>query len=346
MGTALVTGCPGWVGNRLLRHLRDPHPDNPGGAPDFDRIRVLVLPGTPHDELTRIAPDLEVVEGDVRDREAVRRFCRDVEGAVLFHVAGVMRPRRLRDFHDVNVGGTRNVLACAISAGVRRVVAVSSASTVERARAQPVVETTPYRPDDGYGRSKVLLEAAVRAAEAQHGLEAVIVRPVQIYGPEGPARQAEFLRFVRRGWYPAIGDGNALRSMCYVDSVVLGLLLAAAVPAAAGQTYFVADERQYTLDEYLRTTEDVLEHDFHLSVARRRLRLPRQVGDGLYLLGAALEGVGLYEKRLHTLGHWTPRATYSSAKARDELGFRPSMTLREGLRRSVEWLLAHGGQRI
>jgi nucleoside-diphosphate-sugar epimerase len=93
---ALITGAPGWLGNRFLHFLVDAHPDYPEGAqqPAFDRIRCLVLPGADTTRLREIAPDVELVEGDVRDPAAVGRFCAGAEGATLFHLAGIIHPAK------------------------------------------------------------------------------------------------------------------------------------------------------------------------------------------------------------------------------------------------------------
>ena len=72
---ALVTGCPGWLGNRLLHYLRAPHPDWPEdiAQPGYEGIRCLVLPDAPVDRLRELVPDVELVEGDIRDPAAVGR---------------------------------------------------------------------------------------------------------------------------------------------------------------------------------------------------------------------------------------------------------------------------------
>ena len=90
-------------GNRLLHFLRHGHPDYPLGAPrvSFDRVRCLVQPGVPLGRLRQIAPDAELVEGDIRDPNAVRSLCRGATGATIFHLAGVIHPvRRTRELFE------------------------------------------------------------------------------------------------------------------------------------------------------------------------------------------------------------------------------------------------------
>jgi nucleoside-diphosphate-sugar epimerase len=166
----LVTGAPGWLGSRLVRVLAHGLPDVPALAePDRERrIRCLVMPGAPADALTRIAPGVELVSGDIRDPPALRDLCRGGEGATFFHLCGIIHPRRVGDFYAINVDGTRNALAAAMAAGVRRLVAVSSNSP---AGANPhpdhcFDEASPYRPYRHYGESERQMEALVAEAEA------------------------------------------------------------------------------------------------------------------------------------------------------------------------------------
>jgi nucleoside-diphosphate-sugar epimerase len=344
---ALVTGYPGWLGNRLLHYLRHPHPDLPSDVParQFERIRCLVLPGT-SPELAE--PDVELVEGDLRDPEAARRFCSGAEGAVLFHLAGIIHPaRRVRELYEVNVEGSRALIEAAASSGVRRIVATSSNSPAGVSRDPSTLfdERSPYRPYLAYGRSKKAMEDDLNAANARGDLEAVILRPTWFYGPDQPPRQTTFFTMIKDGKAPIVGGGDSRRSMSYVDNTALGLLLAAVRDAAAGETYWIADERPYTMNEIVDTVEELLESEFGMEVAHDRMRLPSAASGAAYVLDAGLQRVGLYHQKLHVLGEMNKTIACRIDKARDELGYRPSVELREGMRRSIEWCLANG-QRI
>jgi nucleoside-diphosphate-sugar epimerase len=326
---ALVTGAPGWAGSRLVAQLPE----------RYGRIRCLVAPGAPPEDLG----DVERVEGDLRDPDAVARFTRGASGADLFHFAGLVHPRlRVRDLMEVNAVGTRTLLAHAAPAGVRRVVALSSNSPVGVSRDKTALfdEDTPCRPYLAYGRSKLAFEQAVRSAP----LESVLLRPCWFYGPGQPARQTEFLRMIRAGRLPLVGGGQARRSVSYVDAIASAALLAATTPAAAGRTYWIADARPYAFAEIVRTIEAVLSEDFGMSIDGGRLRLPSVVADVAQAADWTLQRLGGYEQRLHVLGEMNKTIACSIERARRELGWNPGPGLREGTRRAVEDCLARGDQ--
>jgi nucleoside-diphosphate-sugar epimerase len=343
---ALVTGFPGWLGNRLVHYLHERHPDLPqdGAAPAFSRVRALVLPGTDTARVRDRYPDLELVVGDVRDPAAVGRFCAGAEGATVFHLAGIIHPNRVRELFEINTEGTRHLLAAAAAAGLRRVVATSSNSPAGVSRDPSTLfdESSPYRPYMGYGRSKKLMEDDLNAAHASGVFEAVILRPCWFYGPDQPPRQSTFFKMIRQGKAPVVGDGEARRSMSYVDNTSLGLLLAAATERAAGQTYWIADERPYSMNEVIDTVEELLESDFGMPVEHDRMRLPSVASEVALAVDAALQRGGVYHQKIHVLSEMNKTIACSVEKARAELGYRPGIELREGMRRSIAWCLENG----
>ena len=344
---ALVTGFPGWLGNRLMHFLHEPHPDYPAGAasPRYGHVRCLVLPGTPREPITARFPSVELVEGDIRDPAAVGRLCAGAEGATVFHLAGVIHPPgKIGLLHEINTVGTRHLLAAATAAGVRRVVATSSNSPagVSRDPNHLFDESSPYRPYMAYGRSKKAMEDDLNEAQRSGALETTILRPCWFYGPEQPPRQSEFFRMIRAGKAPIVGDGEARRSMSYVDNTSLGLLLAAASERAAGRTYWIADERPYSMNEIVGTVEDLLETEFGLAVAHDRMNLPSVASEVAMVVDATLQKAGLYQQKIHVLSEMNKTIACSVERARTELGYQPRVDLREGMRRSIRWCLDEG----
>src|SRR5262245_19374040 len=95
----LITGAPGWLGTRFVRLLVNGIADVPGMATheNHRRIRCLVLRGTPARALQEISPRIQVFEGDVRDPRSLNDFFRGAENAVVFHLTGMIHPKRIHE---------------------------------------------------------------------------------------------------------------------------------------------------------------------------------------------------------------------------------------------------------
>jgi nucleoside-diphosphate-sugar epimerase len=337
----LVTGASGWLGKRLARLMASDGIDHPDlrGLCRGAAIRCLVLPGQPADELRSFGEGIEVMEGDLRSIADCEAFCTGAEGATMIHSAGVIHPSRTREFYQVNVEGVKNLLSAAAAANVSRAVIVSSNSPIgcNSHPDQQFDEHSPYHPYMNYGRSKMMMEKVVHAVQRKGDLETAIVRPPWFYGPDQPPRQTLFFSMIRKGGAPIVGGGKNLRSMGYVDNLAQGILLAAIRPCAAGETYWIADERPYSMNEIVDTIERLLECEFKLPVAHKRMRLPGFASEVAQLSDFLLQSLGLYHQKIHVLSEMNKTIACSIAKARSDLGYDPRIALEEGMRRSIQW---------
>ena len=343
----LVTGALGWLGVSLVEALVKGLADCKGlnQPAENQRIRCLILPQQDGSRLKSISERIEVVTGDLRNRKDCERFCEGARGATLFHTAGIIHPQRVAEFYQVNVEGTKNLLDAAIRAGVKRAVAVSSNSPCG-CNPHPdrlFDETSPYNPYMNYGRSKMLMELAVRERQESGKIETVLIRAPWFYGPNQPPRQTLFLRMIRDGKGPIVGSGNNLRSMAYTDNLCQGLLLAGMSEKAAGQIYWIADERPYSMKEIIDTVERLLENEFGQKCSHKRLRLPGVASEIALLVDALMQGAGLYNQKIHVLSEMNKTIACSIAKARRELGYEPQIVLEEGMRRSLRWVFEKYG---
>lgn len=340
----IITGALGWLGINLVEALvkglpehhalKDPRPDL--------RIRCLILPGQDATALTRISDRIQIITGDIRNPDDCARLCDGARGAVLFHTAGMIHPRKIAEFEQVNVTGTIHLLDAAIPAGIGRAVVVSSNSPCG-CNPHPdhlFDESSPYRPYLNYGKSKMRMELAV--VERRNRLESVIIRAPWFYGPHQPPRQTLFFQMVRDGKAPIVGNGQNLRSMSYLGNLCQGLLLAATVERAANQLYWIADRRPYSMNEIVDTIERLLENEFAQKCAHKRLRLPGLASEIAYGADASLQALGLYHQKIHVLSEMNKTIACSVARAEKELGYRPAFELEEGMRRSLAWCVSHG----
>lgn len=210
-GTVLVTGASGFIGGAVVRRLL---------AEGFS-VRALLRPSSPRDN---VPLGCEIVEGDVTDRESVRRAMVGV--SALFHLAANYRlwapdPEPVM---RVNVSGTEIVMREALRAAVERIVHTSSVATLDPDSA-PCTESdrlTPERAIGAYKLSKVLSERLVEGMIRDEGLPAVIVCPSAPLG-SGDVRPTPTGRIVceaMRGGMPAYVDTGL--NVVHVDDVAAG----------------------------------------------------------------------------------------------------------------------------
>jgi nucleoside-diphosphate-sugar epimerase len=340
----LVTGAAGWLGSRLVESLVRGLPDREELRSPAEnlRIRILLLPEQDIAGFKKISDRLEVVTGDIRRAADCAKFCADASGAILFHTAGIIHPRKVRDFYAINRDGTVNLLDAAIKSGVKRAVIVSSNSPCG-CNPHPdhlFDELSPFNPYLNYGRSKMEMELAVRQRAAK--IETVLIRAPWFYGPNQPARQTLFFQMIRDGKAPIVGSGNNLRSMAYVDNLCQGLILAAIRERAAGQLYWIADKRPYSMNEIVDTIERLLEREFGHACKHKRMKLPGFASEIAWLADKTLQALGIYQQKIHVLSEMNKTIACSVARAEQELGYQPTIALEEGMRRSLRWGAENG----
>ncbi len=344
---ALITGATGWLGTRFTRTLAEGLPGVARfEAPNPDRpIRCLVRTGEGASKLKKISGSIEIFEGDITQPESMKAFFNGAEGATLFHTAAVIHPTKgVKEFYETNVQGTQNLIEAAATANIRRMVHVSSNSPigVNPSADHRFDESSPYNPYMGYGKSKMLAEQAVLKAHEAGKFEVSVIRPPWFYGPDQPPRQTLFFSMIKKGMGPILGNGENQRSMAYTDNICQGMRLCEKEKAANGEIFWIADAEPYSMNTILDTVERVLENDFNIEVAHKRMKLPGFSGDFAQLCDKMLQSVGIYHQKIHVLGEMNKTIACSIEKAQRVLGYDPKISLEEGMRRSIAWILDQG----
>lgn len=306
MAAYLVTGGAGFIGSHMVErlilaghHVRV--------LDDFSTGRRENLEGVQH--------KVEVVEGDLRDRPAVRRAMQGVEW-VIHAAAWRSVPKSMEDpcgYTEVNVGGTVNVLEEARAAKVTRVVFASSSSVYGNTDRMPLREDQPVAPISPYALSKWCGEECCRLFARSYGLETVSLRYFNVFGPrqsldnEYAVVIPKFITCLLRGEPPPVfGDGRQSRDFTYVDNVVEATLAAIQRPGVSGEVFNVALGRDHSLLELLEELKTLTG-----SSAAPAFKPPRP-GDVRRTLG-------------------------DPAKATQQLGWEGRVGFSEGLRRTVAW---------
>jgi nucleoside-diphosphate-sugar epimerase len=201
-------------------------------------------------------------------------------------------------------------------------------------------DSVPH-PYMGYGRSKHEAEQLVLRSQERGDLDTVIVRPPWFYGPFQPARQTHWLRTVRRGRFPLVGDGRNRRSMVYAGNLVHGLLRAEVAAAASGRAYWIADPEPYDMRSVLATVRDAFAAE-GLPPSGGQPRLPRLAGVMAERADGLLQGMGRYSQAVHVLGELKDTIACDVSRARAEIGYDPQTNLLEGMRASIRWCVERG----
>ncbi len=320
----LVTGASGFTGSQLANEL----------ARRGNRVRALIRENS---EITLLDQELieanriELVHGDVRQRDAVDRAVAGVKH--VYHVAAIYRAAKHPDqvYWDVNVGGTQHILDAAKRHDVHRVLHCSTIGVHGGVRNIPANEESIYAPDDIYQLTK--LEGEKRAQRAiQQGQPVTVIRPAGIYGP-GDHRFLKLFSLVKTGRFIMFGSGRTLIHLVYIDDLIQGMVQAIEHPAAIGKTMIVAGNRYVSLIELVTLVAAAM------NVNPPRWQLPLWP---LTTAATVCERVCRplsIEPPLHRrrAAFFTKNRAFSIDRARREIGYEPLVDLLTGLRRTASW---------
>jgi nucleoside-diphosphate-sugar epimerase len=336
----LITGVNGWLGKTLIQVLSSgisSHPDLKNPPKDI-KIKGLALPNENTNIIKSISSEVKIFYGDITNKQDCDHFTNDAKGAILFHCAGIIHPKRVKDFFNINVEGTKNIFESSIKNKIKKIIVISSNSPcgTNPNNEHLFDELSLYNPYLNYGKSKMIMELLVKRFVESGKIESVIIRPPWFYGPHQPNRQIRFYKMIRDGKIPIIGNGKNKRSLACTINICQGMILAAINEKVNGSTYWIADEKTYSFNEIINIVENVMEEEFNIDCKKGRLHLPSYVSDIAYLLDKGYQSLGLYNKEIHVLSEMNKTIACSIEKAKKEIGYNPTINLQKGTYMSIK----------
>ena len=319
---AFVTGGTGFIGSHLVEALIN--------SDKYSEVRCLVR----STEKWLEGLDYKKINGDLQNLQALSD---GLEGAdVFFHIAAIVKAPTKKEFRHANVEATEDLVRLAQKKGVKNMVILSSLAAAGPSNGSPKTESEPMNPVSMYGESKKEMEARVQNA-SQKNDSIKIIRPPAVYGPREDQIYSFFQSF-SKGFCPIVGDGNNPRlSMVYVDDLVNGIMKAAQKKETGVHTYFISGEGTHSWNEIRGITSKVM--------GRKALAIkikPKLVKKAAAVIENVASLFGKYpvvnkEKANELILEWT----CSSEKAQKELDYTPSVSLAEGISRTIHWYKKH-----
>ena len=324
MSRWLITGGCGFIGCNLVQQLL--HHGNVvrvidnlsvGSRSDLQRIHPFVEHTFGEQQDQKARHNLELCVGDILDEPFLHSVISGVD--VLVHLAAntgvatsISDPR---SDCSTNIVGILNCLEACRHNGVRRFVYASSSAVLGNC-APPLHEDLPPHPMSPYGASKLAGEAYCSAYSQSFGLDCVVLRFGNCYGPLSHHKASVVAKFINEAIgnepWQIFGDGKQTRDFVYVDDVVQAIVSAATFPTIGGDVFQIATSCETTVLELVQELAEVLQT--YQIKPPEITNAPPRVGD-------------------------VRRNFSNTSKARSMLNWTAKVTLREGLERTVRWYL-------
>jgi UDP-glucose 4-epimerase len=311
-GKVVVTGGAGFIGSEMISQLVSSGDD------------VTVIDNLVSGKRENLDPFLDqgvrLLTTDIRDIEAVSAAIKGAD--VVYHLACLGVRHSLHspvENHEVNASATLNLVKASLESGVGRFVHVSSSEVYGTCPEVPMGENSPTHPTTVYGAAKLAGECYVRAYHTSYGYDTVVLRPFNAYGPrshhEGDSGEVIPKMMLRaKSGKPLIifGDGEQTRDFTYVADTVKAIISAGNSSDAIGQTINIGSGQETTINDL---SEKIIS-----TVGRNDVQIEHHSGRPGEV----------------------PRLCADSSKARDILGYQPTVDLFDGLGRLNDWYALSG----
>ena len=322
----LITGATGFIGRKLVARLID------------KQSQVVALVRRTSD-VSGLPKKLRLIDGDMLDTASLEKAVQDID--VVIHLAAYFDfyPKDKKLLYQVNVEGTKNLIAACVQAGVSRFIYISTTEVIGPVEDPPGNENSPLRPQFDYSKSKKQAEAIVRATALETDLEYVILRPTGVIGEGEFYTVFETISAINEGQIPMLpGDGEKTLMYTYVEDVISGILSAIESDAAKNQTIILCPDEGMTYNEI-----------FEFLGAKLGVKPPKRKVPTVF----AKLGIGIlspFKNREKTTFLWHMKTvqsmdenrSYSNDKAKKVLGWIPQTSMQDGLSKAIDWYYKQG----
>ena len=334
---ALVTGASGLLGSHIAEQL----------VARGTRVRALVRPTSETGFLRSLG--VELVLGDLTDRDACERAVSGIR--VVYHAAAKVGDwGTWREFQEESLDATANIGGAAARERVSRFVHISSTSAYGHPHegGPPITEMAPLGQRlwplwDGYTRSKVEQERILWELSRTVGLPLTVIRPSWLFGERDRTTVARLVTRLRRGGIPLIGRGDNPLSAIDAAEVAAAALLAGDDPGSVGEAYNITDQGFITQRDYFRLWAEACGAPAPRS--RRSYSLVFAAALGLEAFGRLTRSARPPIITRYATWLMGRDVSYSTAKARERLGWRPRKDYRASIERAVSWYKGQDGPR-
>jgi NAD dependent epimerase/dehydratase len=309
--SVVVTGAGGFIGGHVVERL----------VRDGARVRAMCRYNSRNERGTldwvepNVLAEVEVSLGELRDLESVAAA---IEGSeVVLHLgAQIAIPYSYvnpRDFFEVNVLGTLNVAQAALRHGVQRIVHTSTSEVYGTAQSVPITETHPLEPQSPYAASKVAADKLMDSYHLSFDLPVCVLRPFNTYGPRQSARAIipTIISQALAGPTLRLGSVHPRRDLTYVEDTAAAFVAAATSNEAIGRTIQLGTNHDVSVGDLVDMVAEVLGRELTVETDPARVRPDKSEVERL-ISGPLL--------------------------ARELLGWEPTIDLREGLARTIDWI--------
>jgi nucleoside-diphosphate-sugar epimerase len=312
MKRVLITGANGFIGTNLCKRLSGENFHVCGairpGKSSFLPERVEAVP-------------IKSIDGDTDWKNILENIHTVVHLAARVHVMKDSVSNPFDEYRKTNVMGSERLAQTAAECGVKRFIFMSSVKVNGEENVRAYNEGDAPFPKDSYGISKMIAENRLRDIASKTGMELVILRPPLVYGPGVKSNFLYLIKTVHKGRPLPLSKVYNRRSFIYIENLVDAVITCIKHPGAAGQTYFVSDDEDISTADLIRKIASAL------NKSPRIFPFPRLL---LFTIGKIIGKGSSVERLIGSL-------TVDISKIRQELGWKPTVTMDCGLKETAEW---------